>query len=803
MKQQIKVFFLLFFSPFIVAEAYKDKEVSKQADFKFFYKDRTFLPLKKLNFFRKDSRYYVKSFSSDSEFVASEEFRGFLPQWFDYKLKIDQKLSKFFFRSPYFRKNYLLFLSPRYQLSNASAGVYPFSVVKIYSFSSTDFMDHLSLFSWSRDSLTHELSHIYQMSQNSNWDRILAPILGSLSYRNMFLPSWILEGHAILMESFYGSGGRLFSGFVRAFVFSQIKKDFSLKRLLKAYDDSFSSTEKYFHGAYFFNFLYSQYGSEKIKKFFHESGRFLPLDYYGLNSSLKRAFKKDLLTLFKEYKTYYKDLAQQQKVSSQKALLTSKVYVPINSNDQFIYFLISDSKTPPYLVIFDKQTGIIKKTKKNLPIGKIFYRKGKYYSSANLKTSATSFEYTLFKENFKNLKKYNSQNVMDFFQDKAISLDSKQSHLGNSLIIDKVFYTTVDSSVLADSKGTVYYFKQNKDERTLYKNKQALISFKSYFSYPLEVNEIEVYFIGATKYGSSLFVYKKDQGIYRLSESDRIVSARKIKDDYFLVSEISPTHYEYKIIKTKEKVEKPFLYAYSFQKENSFLDLKKDPKHEIQKNNFNSKDSIVGVKLKDQSSLESLSSNSFKPYNAFKELYLKQFLFIYEPKFLRGHSDFFSSFSFLDPLKFNELSLSNRFSLNNKFINTIYSFQKYRPSFKFSFLYDESRLDLEKSNYEIQTSKFIGFLDTEDIFYPVGNFLMKKKALFKRNWVFNLTLNYPIYINPKSNLIFKSQWGWGEIEFNKNKNWKTYLTQSGQLKYQYKIKYPHAYFYYKKRKKRT
>ena len=797
MRQTLKISFFLLFSPLVLAQGLSYKGLFQRSLQQSFYRHSEAFPLKDIGFFQKDSPYYISALSPHISLIVSEEFTDFLAPFFKYSQKIDYQLSGAFELTPYFRKNYLVFSSPRHQVSNALATVYPFPFVQIYSSGSVDFMDRWSLFSWPKDTLLHEMTHIYQLSQNTKWDRVLWPFFSFFSYRNVVLPSWILEGSAVLVESIYGSGGRLFSGFARAFVFSQIKEGFSLKRLLKPYDDSFSSLEKYLHGAYFFSYLHSQYGLRGTKKLFHESGRFFPLDYYGLNSSLKRAFGKDLLTLFEGYKAYYKDLAQEQKSSPEPVLLKSKVYVPINSDQNSIYFLISDMKSPAQLIVFDKKTEAVEKTEKNLSIGKVFYRDGEYYSAASLRTSSSSIEYSLVKENFQPVRKYNSQNVMDFYENKPIAIDARQSHTGNSLIIDKVFYDTVDSSVVADSKGAVYYFKQNGEYRTLYKNKTALFQFKSYFSYPVEVNEKGLYFIGAGSHGSSLFVYKEDSGVYRLSESDTIVSARQIKGNRFLVSEVTPTHYEYKVIETKEQAEEPVLYKYSFQKENIFLSVKDKNRKAIEPKPLNQQEALRDTSLARRGLLEKdFLQKNFKAYRAFSHLSLQQAFFFYMPLYIPELSLFFQ---FLDPLQFNQLLVFNRMSKENKFFDLAYSYQKYRPLFGLSFFYDESQLNVKEDKYLIQTFKDIGFLDTEDIFYPVKQLLVKRNFLFQRTWRLNLSVSYPFYINSESLFNFQSQFGVGEMEFNKNKIWKNYISQSGQLEYQFKRKYPQAYSYHKKR----
>ena len=545
-----KFLFILFsFSYFIAAESLKNEDV------------KSFPPLvqtESLGVLRRDTPYYKTSVFKNLDLIYSENFKNFVPIFLDYTKLIDFRLSKVFQKSPYFRRNSVIFLSSQMQILNPHATIYPLSYIVMYPSSGAYFMDQWSIFHWSQDVLIHEMTHIYQLSQNLKWDRGLWWILGPFSYRNVMLNSVILEGSAVLNESIYGFGGRLFSGWARAFVFSQLKQGVSLKRLLKSYDDPFSNVEKYLHGGYFFTYLHSQHGMKEINRFFSESGYFFPFDFYGLNWSLKKTFGKSLEILFEDYKKHYAPLARKQQSSSEKALVKSKIFLPMNSDKNKIYFLISDMKSPPELILFDKKTKKIRQQKKNLPLGKIFYKKGGYYSSSNERTGSFSIEYSLFKENFKPLKKYNSQHIMDLYKNKYISLDTRQNHIQNSLLVNGVFYDTSHSSAIMDHMGRIYYFKQNREKRTLYRDKEPLFSFNSYYAYPVEADEEGLYFIGATQYGSSLFVYKESSEVFRLSESDTISYARRIKGNEFMVSEITPTQHEYKVIQTKEIPEIPF-----------------------------------------------------------------------------------------------------------------------------------------------------------------------------------------------------------------------------------------------------
>ena len=308
------------------------------------------------------------------------------------------------------------------------------------------------------------------------------------------------------------------------------------------------------------------------------------------------------------------------------------------------------------------------------------------------------------------MKKYNSQHVMDFYKDQFISRNTRQNHIQNTLLLNSDFYDTIHSSAIMDHKGRIYYFKQDKNIRTLYRSKKPLWSFPSYYAYPVEADEEGIYFISATKYGSSLFVYKESEGVFRLSESDTISYARKIKGNEFLVSEITPTHHVYKVIQTKSLPEQPVLYTYSFKKEDVFeqspknlslnkreqsLKSDKSVKAPVQALNFKDQKSDKSVlrdlpqekgaahlknskslkddKMKDSDegffSSEGFSASQITPhqlYNPLKNLSLQNIFLFFSPA-----PALISSFRFLDPLQFNKLLLSYILSKKQEFLHCL------------------------------------------------------------------------------------------------------------------------------------
>ena len=773
--------------------------------------------VEKPGFFKKDLNYQTTPIYKNLNLIYSESFSDFAPLLSEKIKKTDEKLKELF-EIPRHQKSYLIFSSPLIQKPNAFARVWPLSSILIYPSAESSMMDQWSIFYWLSDTLIHEMTHIYQLSQNSRGDRALKWILGALSYRNSVLPELMLEGGAVFNESLYSYGGRLFSGWARALVLAQLKKGLPLKRILKTYNDPFSNMEKYLHGGYFFAYLHSLYGAKGVNQFFSKSWLFFPLEFYGLNSSLKRAFGKDLISLFEGYKKHYAPLAQNQISSTEKILLKSKISLPMNSDKNHIFFLISDKKSPPKLILINKKTGKIKKTTRNFHLGKIFYIKGKYYSSARGRTGSSSIEYSLFREGFKPLKKYNSEYIMDIYKNKYIALDTTQTLTQNSLFMNKKFYDNIHSSAIMDHEGRIYYFKQSEDRRLLYRDKQLLISFRSYYSFPVEADESGLYFIGATLYGSSLFVYREGEGIFRLSKSDRIVGARKISANRFLISEVGPSYYEYKIIETQPVWSAPVLYTYSFKKENIFeknisvlADLfaeeesleQKEPDVEelLEIDKLTAKEEHLkqeALKIKeyeqkdvDDMAPESLKDKAFefekshplphqKAYNSLSYLNLRKTLFLVYtvPPFLNDLYDFklpdtfdmdlrfknlnfFSELQFFDPLTFNKFSLKGFIQKNQKLFTISYTYKKYRPSFVIAFNYKEAKLSKNRS----KVFKHPGFLEIENL--SVSNKKNLKSVYIPyRDQSLILSFEYPLIKRSFWNLSLSNSLTLGRKQFN-------------------------------------
>ncbi len=518
-----------------------------------------------------DGHYLKQDVSDRTELIFSEDHKSLGPLLLQSIGQVESEYQKIFPLPRHYRKSHIVFRSSREQRSIGSAKMLPLPAAHIYP-APMEVMDRFAFYNWHLDLLIHEMAHLYQMSVQTDVSRWMSYFLPKslflFVYPNLASHSFIMEGHAVLLESLYGSGGRLFSGWTRAFVFAQLKEGISLSRIFRQRAHPFSGMEKYHHGGYFFSYLLEKRGMRAVNSFFDFSSRNIvfPFGYFAVNRAFKKSMGKSLASLFNGYHRAALPMARAQKSSSAPALLRSHISPPMNSSGKNIYFLASDKKSPPELVTVNRKTKKIRRRKTDLPEGKIFLIGGDYHSAGSGRTGTFLHQFSLFKEGFSPLREYRSKYVQDIRGGQILSMDSKEGLAEVRLELNGKFYSQTHSSAVLDHKGRPCYFRQKGGLRTLYRGKTALRSFKSYYAFPVEADETGIYFISATKYGSGLFVFRSGE-VWRLSPSDTIVSARKLNEKgEFLVSEIGPESYEYKIIQASPAPEEPFLYKYAFEK---------------------------------------------------------------------------------------------------------------------------------------------------------------------------------------------------------------------------------------------
>lgn len=758
-----------------------------------------------------DTPYLKTSLTDNLEVIFSEDFKeeDFLIQ--NRAFRIFREYGRQF-PVKFYRKNSLIFISAtRRQTPLAITHTLPLPLIQIYP-SPFQIMDKVSTNNWLTDSLIHEMAHIHQLSSRTWFSYLLSFIMPSYLwpvYPNIYFHDLILEGHAVLLESIYGTGGRLFSGWERALVFSQLKNNLSLSRIVNHHDDPFSKEEKFTHGGYFFSYLIKKFPLSKLHSIFSANGRNIiwPFGIYTMNRSFKTALNQDFESLFNEYKEFYGAMAFNQSSSPEPALITSRISVPINSNEKNIFFMISEGKRPPQLILMNKETGELFSKTVNMPLGKIFFIEGDYYSAGYGRTDTLSVKMSLFRDGFIPLKKYNSSYVMDVQGDDILSFDAMGGLDQYHLYLNEELLAGARSTAIRDTQGRAWYFKQKGEERTLYRDKTPLWTYKGYYGFPVEANESEVYFLAPTPYGSGLFVYN-DKGVFRLSPSDTIVSARQIDKDRFLVCEVNNHLFEYKIIPVKPFSDQPVLYEYDFHKTDlegkwasshtsSPTTLLEDDSEESEVSSRDSQklsqeirsegnipyeeEGISTEQEQDSPILQQNKKWSASPYHSIFNLRLQEvalgwnFRDIFQTRNFHPEKwPFHYRLILTDPLEYSFLSTQGKLSPQSRLFLTEYEYRRYRPAWRLSY---QNGWGLKKST-SIHSHYFLTGLR-----YPL---------IRKEDWSFSISANAALKtIQKKQEPLHPFIIHELRLNFNFNKHYPLALYAYGKL--DFSLRYNNEY----------
>ena len=516
-----------------------------------------------------------------------------------------------------------IFASSRNQITNANAFSVPF--LRVVFFPSGVSAFSMAIDSYADTVISHEMAHIFQLGQISskikylkvlfrNSEFILIPFPVFLT-PNLSLSLFFLEGHATLSESLFAKGGRMYSGSTRALVFSQLKNKFqNTDQFIKNYlvnvtEDTFAKEQPYAHGGYFFAGLLDLYDIKTINNIFrrHAEHFIVPLSFISVKGAFEATFQTSFESLANYYIQKYLPLAVQQSVSKEKPLFQSQVCPPFNKKDGEIFFLTSDLKSPPRLRSFHIPTREWKKRKKSFAIGKLFKIEEDYYVSANGAISPVERVYGLFSEGMY-LEDYQSQKVFDMQRGQVLSMSASNNMRHFRLLLNGEFYNHAQSSALFGPDGGVYYFKQRGYYKVMYRNKSPLFHFYGFYGKPVEISsDGAIYFIAGSSYGSALFGWTPEEGIYRVSPSDTIIEAVKVEDSRFLVCEVGPDSYSYKIIPARKIPQKPVLYTYPFRKVSQSLSTLSNLSslHSQQTDSVNQQ-SVLDPQAEDQDYLQSL-----------------------------------------------------------------------------------------------------------------------------------------------------------------------------------------------------
>jgi len=452
----------------------------------------------------------------------------------------------------------------------------------------TAFIDYFTTTSWLDTLLYHETAHNYQVNvKDSAISQSLHNLFGNGSF---FIPTFIvpnytenafmLEGNAVLNESWHGNGGRLYSGRFKAQTILQAKAGKINPGEVYNSKIEFPYGEiVYIQGGFYNYYMAQKYGLKNINSYFkyHSQDWYWP---FFTNASMGQATGIDFEDSLREFANEY---ASKDVLMAQGELIaSSQFFNSINSDAQEIYFLTNESgRRASELVKIDKETKKITKNRDSWSPGKLIKDNSNYYTQSSANISATKIMQGLY-DSTKSIKDDTaSKMVQGYLSDsRMVYFDVALSYSQAQLFVGDEFYAQVNSSVYIDTNDKLYYFVQKDKTRTLFRDKTPLFSIQGFYSIVSDVDSTGgIYFIANSKNGSSLYLFK-DEKISRVSRADNIVEAKLINDDEVLLAAISDKDYYYVISELEDIQESPFDVKLYFEDNDYYanIDNNKDMK---------------------------------------------------------------------------------------------------------------------------------------------------------------------------------------------------------------------------------
>ncbi len=501
---------------------------------------------------------YLMSTDKEVDYIYPEEYAPLMPNMKAYQKEVMQEYEKEFgFKLD--DKMSVGVASSNNQIANAFSTQIPFNMQVFYG-AGVGYVDYFSTTSWLKTLVIHETAHNFQLNPKENFvSKTSHKILGNnpISFLGLFplfaVPnvlenSFVLEGNAVMNESRFGNGGRLFSGYALAEVVAMAKAGVIRPELMYNATLEFPYGEKaYLVGGFFQQFLVEKYGLEKVNGYFKTFST-QPLPFFT-SAMFKKQYGKSFKVLLKEFVEALKNKHNGFTPTQGELLARSQIFTPLNRKDNEIYTLIGDRKSAPKVLKFNCQNMTKSLEEGSWRVGELFKINNRYYSEASAQTSPVKITMGLFDSDGFLKKGFEGQVFQGFTQSgKKVYFDVAKSIESPQLYVDGKFYTQSHSSVYIDGED-LYYFKQEGEKRTLYKNKTALFSFEGHYGFVSDVDRAGVvYFIASSKDGSSVYSVKNGQ-IERVKSSDDIIDFKLLDNHQALVATIDAYGYAYRQIK--------------------------------------------------------------------------------------------------------------------------------------------------------------------------------------------------------------------------------------------------------------
>ncbi len=566
-----------------------------------------------------------------------------------------------------------ILLTDIYDNSNGYATYFPFNQIGIYIFNPEPESMIGSYRDWIYLVLSHEMTHIFNLNSGSGFTYFLRNIFGNspISYPASMLPTWILEGLAVYMESKLNQWGRLNTPDFNI-ILNNIAKEKKIPFWTKLYGNSTTwpgPTSKYLYGAEFFQFLADKYGEEKIPEFVKDYTHD-PIQL-SISNVFKKTFDKSLTCLWNEF---CKNIATSENIKKNpiKSLTKDGLYkkYPIVINKEKILFVRNNYKKYPGIFELNPITGKTKRLIKKSIIS------GLSYSKVNNKLYFSSVDYIKSYYNFSDLYEYD-------LSTKRLKKLSKGKRLFYPIKIDKSnkFYCVKRIK----SKSFIVLFDQlSKKERIISKGFNSI----SHISLSSDKNFIAAS-IKRNNSNWSIAIFSKEGKLIEILTDNKLKSYyphwKNLNEIYFI------TEYEKKYRLAFMKLKQRKFYIYKDKKLPSikyfFFAGKSD---KIIVSFFNSNGFDIGLlnllELKPEEVYFNKSSNNEKKVIFNKSYRIKKYNFIRDlaPKYFI--CDYRNAGNYFQPgiyMSGNDILFKNQF-----IFKAYYGLKTNRFSYNFTYCFD-------------------------------------------------------------------------------------------------------------------
>ncbi len=440
---------------------------------------------------------------------------------------------------------YVGLISDRNQIANGFSTQYP-NNRQINFIGGALMPDYFSAASWLNTLLYHETCHNYQTNAKDN---VISQTLHTVLQNGSFILPWftvpnivessfMLEGSAVLNESWHGNGGRLYSGRFKAATLMQAKAGYLTPE--RVYNDNYYflyGSHFYTLGGFYNYYLAENYGLEKTNSYWKNHSHYWFWPFFT-NNAMTDSVGADFETTFDGWRKKMEAEAQQVTETNGERIAGTQFIEPLNADAEKIYVVVNESgREEPELIIYDKATGNVVRDREPWFAGKAVQTPdGRYTTQSSAHVNPWRIYIGLYDDHGFLVDGTRGKVVEGYLSDgREVAFDVASSFERPQLYIGGKFYARTDSSVFVRGND-VYYCRQNGKTRTWYRNKTPLFTTRGYYGHIIGADDSgRTYFIANTPHGSGLFCYANGT-FERMHPADTVIDARLIDENSAVVT---------------------------------------------------------------------------------------------------------------------------------------------------------------------------------------------------------------------------------------------------------------------------